>query len=79
MTEFTHMKQPVLAAAGGMVERDVLYSTQDLAAILGVSPRTVERWRQDGRGPKVTRLYINAPPKYRGLHILEALEASAER
>lgn len=78
MQEIMHTKQPVLAAAGGVIEADVLYSTQDLSAILGVSVRSIERWRRDGRGPKVTRLYQNAPPRYRGADILMALETSRE-
>ena len=68
----------VLATSGGRIEPDVLYDTMQAAQILGISARSLERWRKDGRGPKITRLFVNAPPRYRGIHLLEAMERSAE-
>jgi len=34
------------------MQDDPLMSTLEVAYLLGVSPRTVEDWRADGRGPK---------------------------
>ncbi len=69
---------PALATSGGHVEPDVLYTSAQLAAICGMSPRSVERWRIDGRRPTVTRLYPGAPPRYRGSDILEAMNRARE-
>lgn len=35
---------------------DTLLDAATLAALLGLSVRGLERWRQDGRGPAVVRL-----------------------
>ena len=68
----------VLATSDGRIEPDVLYDTAQAAQILGISPRSLERWRKDGRGPQITRLFVNAPPRYRGLQLLEAMDRSVE-
>ncbi|UWR06559.1 helix-turn-helix domain-containing protein [Ruegeria sp. B32] len=71
--EIAQVLLPALATSGGQIEPDVLYTSGQLANILNVSPRTLERWRAEGRGPAVTRLYPGMPPRYRGLHVLEFL------
>ncbi len=53
-----------------------LYTTRETATLLRISPRTLERWRHDGRGPRVTRLWENGRPLYRGINILAALDMS---
>ncbi len=72
------VKPSPLASSGGRIEPDVLYATAEAAHILGISVRSLERWRSEGRGPKITRLYRNAPPRYRGSDLLEALTNSRE-
>lgn len=59
----------------GTIQADYLYTVGETAVILRLSRRTLERWRRDGRGPKVTRLWDGGRPLYRGKHILEALDA----
>lgn len=34
----------------------MVYSTKNLAELLGVTPQTVSNWRRAGEGPKWTRL-----------------------
>lgn len=52
---------------------DEIYSPQTLAALLSVSPRTLESWRKNGVGPPYSRL-PNRTVRYKGLDILEWLE-----
>ena len=44
---------------------DQLLDGTELAQLLSVSKRTLESWRADGRGPKVTRVGGNVRYKYR--------------
>lgn len=67
-----------LVATGGRIQPDKLYTAAQVAVILGVAQSTMRRWRMEGRGPVVTRLFTNAPPRYRGLHIIQALDDAAE-
>jgi len=69
-----------LAATGGLIMPDRLYSAGEVAAILGVAQSTLRRWRAEGAAaaPRVTRLGRNAPPRYRGVHIIEALNAACQ-
>ncbi|MDH3667178.1 MAG: helix-turn-helix domain-containing protein [Paracoccaceae bacterium] len=60
------------------VKPTALYTAREAATLLRVSPRTLERWRKDGRGPRVTRLWKHARPLYLGRDILIALDGSAE-
>ncbi|NOD95382.1 hypothetical protein GS636_21500 [Ruegeria sp. HKCCD4884] len=48
---------------------DEMLNTQYLADMLMVSPRTLEAWRSEGRGPKVTR--INGAVRYMYRHVIE--------
>jgi hypothetical protein len=73
-----HAASAVLAAAKGQIAPDQLYDSKQVSEILGVSRRTLERWRSDGVGIAVTRLWENAPPKYRGADILAALDRGRE-
>lgn len=52
---------------------DHLYTTEETARIVRRTRRTLERWRRDGKGPQVTRLWEGGRPLYRGKHILTAL------
>ena len=74
----TRAATDVLVATGGEIQPDCLYSSDQTSAMLDISKRTLARWRQDGCGPVVTRLYPNAPPKYRGADLLNALKDSRE-
>ena len=67
-----------LSASAGKIMNDRLYTPTEVAALLGLSPRTLERWRRDGSGPRVTRLVPNTAPRYRGRDILDALELAAK-
>ncbi|WP_425045241.1 helix-turn-helix domain-containing protein [Primorskyibacter sp. S87] len=67
-----------LACSGGRIEPDKLYSPTQVSAILGVGLSTLRRWRAQGTGPMITRLVPGGPPRYRGQHVLEALEEAAE-
>jgi hypothetical protein len=73
-----HAASAVLAATKGQIAPDQLYDSKQVSEILGVSRRTLERWRSDGVGIAVTRLWENAPPKYRGADILAALDRGRE-
>ncbi|SDL72576.1 hypothetical protein SAMN04488026_11099 [Aliiruegeria lutimaris] len=64
----------VLAESNGEIMFDALYTPRDAASLLGVSGRTLERRRRDGLGPRVTLLWENAPPRYRGSDLLEFIE-----
>ncbi len=62
--------------SGEGIKAHALYTARETATILRVTPRTLERWRRDGRGPQVTRLWLNGRPLYLGRHILAALDCS---
>ncbi len=62
----------------GRILPDQLYTPSETARILGIAPKTLQQWRREGRGPVVTRLRENGPPRYRGRHILDALDAAAD-
>jgi hypothetical protein len=57
---------------------DALYTADETAHYLRVSKRTLERWRTDGRGPRVTRLWPGARPLYLGEDIITALKRSGD-
>lgn len=62
----------------GAVIDDQLYTAEETADIFRCSRKTLERWRLEGHGPKVTRLWEGGRPFYRGKHILEALDSAVE-
>lgn len=52
------------------------YTTEELAAELKVSPRTLEDWQLDGKAPKPTRLGgPKGPLRYREADVEKWLEA----
>lgn len=65
-----------IAAEG--VKPAALYTAREAATLLRVSARTLERWRSDGRGPRVTRLWANGRPLYLGRDLFAALDRSAD-
>lgn len=77
---YNAMVGEVLVASDGLIEPDVLYSSEQTAAILSISAATIARWRREksGRGPVVTVLYKGALPKYRGKDILTAMDRSRQ-
>lgn len=62
--------------AGDRISDDLLYSTRQAAGFLGRSPRTLEAWRRQGLGPRVTRLHPKALPLYRGKDLRAAIEGA---
>lgn len=68
----------VLQATGGLIQPDALYTTDQVMAILRVTKGALDRWRKTGGGPVVTRLFQNAPPRFRGYDILIAMNNSRE-
>ncbi len=58
------------------IRPDSLYTSAETAQYLRITTRTLERWRSDGRGPRVTRLHAGGRPLYFGKHIIEAIERS---
>ena len=62
--------------SGEGIKAHALYTARETATILRVTPRTLERWRRDGRGPQVTRLWQNSRPLYLGRNILAALDCT---
>ena len=60
------------------VKPHALYTARETATILRVTRRTLERWRRDGLGPRVTRLWENSRPLYVGRDILAALNRSSD-
>lgn len=60
------------------IQPDALYTTVETAAFLRMSRRSLERWRREGRGPKVTRLWHGGRPLYLGRHILAVIKASEQ-
>jgi len=78
-TELPHnLEVTPLAPTGGFIRHDALYTANEVAGILKINRRTLERWRKDGIGPVVTRLHTNAPPRYRGADLLDALDRARE-
>lgn len=67
-----------LFVSGGRIQPDRLYTAAEVRVILGVSAATLRRWRAQGTGPQTTRLVPGGPPRYRGEHILLALEEAIE-
>jgi hypothetical protein len=61
-----------------ILQSDVLYTADETAWYLRISQRTLERWRTDGRGPRVTRFRDDGRPYYQGRHIFEAINNSQE-
>ncbi len=55
------------------VSPDQFLTPQDLAGLFAVSTRTLEAWRKDGRGPRVTR--IAKMPRYRYRDVIEWVQA----
>jgi predicted DNA-binding transcriptional regulator AlpA len=54
-----------------------LYTTEELAALLRISPRTLEDWELDGKAPKSKRLGgPRGPLRYREADVEAWLEAS---
>jgi hypothetical protein len=51
------------------IEGEYLYTAGETAELLRISKRTLERWRGDGRGPTVTRLWRGGRPLYKGSDI----------
>ena len=60
------------------VQPDRLYSASDAARALGVSPRTIERWRRTGIGPRPVYTVPGAHPRYRGMDLLALVRGKAE-
>lgn len=73
MTDHLSQFTPMEIDPRHRIGADCLYTTEEVAALLRVTRRTLERWRRFGAGPKVTRLHSGGRPLYRGKHILEAL------
>ncbi len=53
------------------IQPDALYGEDETAALLDVKPRTLEYWRQTGKGPKYVRLGSRKYVKYFGAHLLD--------
>lgn len=53
------------------IQRDALYAQDEAAFLLNVKPRTMEYWRQIGKGPKYVRLGTKKGINYFGKHLLE--------
>lgn len=51
----------------------ILLTTNELAAMLKIKPRTLEDWRLDGKGPNYIKL--GKGPTARVLYRLEAVES----
>ena len=66
------------ALRSSIIQPDALYTAEETAWYLRISKRTLERWRTDGRGPRVTRLWEGGRPFYLGRHIFEAINVSQE-
>jgi hypothetical protein len=60
-----------------VIKPEALYTAVETAGYLRISKRTLERWRTDGRGPRVTRLWEGGRPLYLGRHIIEALKRTS--
>jgi hypothetical protein len=51
----TH-RRASLPPLGPVIEPALLYAPPEAAAFLRLSPRSLERWRVNGRGPKFVRM-----------------------
>lgn len=49
-------KQPSNASSGAGLPPRICYSTGHAAQLLDLSPRTLERWRVQGKGPRFRKL-----------------------
>jgi len=47
-----------LSEASPEIQREALITTKEVAALLGISPLTVGRWRTDGSGDEDPLLYV---------------------
>lgn len=56
------------------IRRDVTYSPKELAAFLSLSPRTLEAWRRERRGPKA-RTVSRQVVRYGGADVLDWWES----
>jgi hypothetical protein len=54
-----------------------LISPAEVAALLGVSVRSLERWRCQGRGPHFVRLSAKGRVRYRPDHVAAWIEQAA--
>ena len=57
-------------------DENELLTEEELSAELKVSPRTLQRWRRQGRGPRWIR--VGKAPRYRWSDVQRWLEAHGE-
>jgi hypothetical protein len=69
---------PAYQVKVGLLVEDQYYTQAEVADLFRCSIKTLERWRKDGTGPKVSRFYDGARPLYLGAHLREAMEAAVE-
>ncbi len=68
-----------IRARGGSVTLSGSVSAATLAEVLGVSPRTIERWREMGVGPTGYRLPSGGRVFYRLVDVVDHLNAGRDR
>jgi excisionase family DNA binding protein len=56
-----------------MAEQIILLSSEETARLLRVSPKTLERWRSEGTGPRFVR--VGRKPLYRTAAVAAWLDA----
>ena len=53
---------------------DRFYTSRQVADLIGITVRTLDYWRYNGRGPKATYLHETAHPRFRGSDLLDFLK-----
>jgi hypothetical protein len=69
------MRDELLSSEAGDLARTRLLTTQEVAAILAVSPRTLEGWRMTGEGPDYLRI-SRSSVRYAGAAVEAFIQAA---
>ena len=59
------------------IQPDTIYSEDEAAVLLVVKSRTLEYWRQTGKGPKYVRLGPKKHVKYLGKYLLDHIKLNS--
>lgn len=61
------------------LQPEALYDRNTAAWFLKITPRSLQRWSEEGDGPRPIRLHPGAPLRYRGADIIKALDRAGRR
>ena len=61
------------------LQPEALYDKNTAAWFLKIPPRSLQRWSEEGDGPRPIKLHPGAPLRYRGADIIKALDRAGRR